>query len=311
MNSKNRILLFSHDAGGANEVMSYGFLKSKEGYEVIAYPKGPAINIFEQHIPNLIAKEPFSLQENDIIITGTSGIHSNYELEITKEANNLNIEVITLLDSTDELLTRFTFNGETTISKKYLPSKIITNQKNFISEIQEIDHRLTYHKSYYLYYLKNFFYKNSIPITHSIIKRYEGEYILLVTEYFQELFGNLYGFDEFGLCKNIFEAVKEINPEIPILLKTHPAENENKFDSLIKQYQLKIIRSNFIIQEAVKYSKCVFGINSSVFKDSTLINKPTFSIQINATKNLNTILEKDYIIKSMEALKTVLLKLYS
>lgn len=310
MSSKSRILLFSYDAGGANEVMAYGYLMDKKSYKVLAFPQGPAVNIFKQHIPNLISDNLPDFQKGDIVITGTSGIHSNYELEITRKAKKFNIEVITLLDSTDELLTRFSFDGSTLASDEYLPNTIITAEKFFSSEVMELNPKLSYHESYYLYYLKNFFYKNSIPITNPIIKEYQGEYILLVTEYFQELFGDRYGFNEFDLCKNLFQAVQEINPSIPILLKTHPAEKDDKFDQLIKRYDLNIKRDKFIIQEAVKYSKCVFGINSSVFKDSTLIEKPTYSIQIGSKEQVNTILPRENVLLTQNELKDTLQNLF-
>jgi len=311
MNSKNRFLIFSFDAGGANETMAYGYFLHKQGHKVLCYPKGPAINIFNQHIPFLVEEKDPQLQKEDIIITGTSGIHSNYELEITKQAKELNLKVITLLDSSDELLIRFSIDGIKIIDKNYLPDQIVHQEEGLHTDIEVLNSKLIYHKSFYLEYLKSFYYESKVHLNNSTIKKYENRYILLVTEYIEELFGNRYGFNEFDVCKHLFNAISKVDKNIPVLLKTHPAEKLKKYDSLIRQYpDLHIHRENFIIQEAVKYSRCVMGINSSVFKESTLISKPTYSIQINRTQEIVSILPKEDILISFEELEKVLQTLF-
>ena len=305
MSLKHRILVFAHDAGGANLAMAYAYYKYNEEYEVKCYPIGPAIKIFKSHIPNLICNDQINFNESDIVVTGTSGIHSDYEMEILKKAKTKVFKTITLLDNTDELELRFSINNKA-LEEKYLPDEVWYENNDYsFGNGLFLKNKIVYHENLYLKYLKNVFYKNILKEENKDIKSFKGRYLLILTEYISELFGDKYGFDEYDFLKYILDEISSLNLDIPIFLKLHPAEKPNKFDSILNSYNIKIYQDDYNIQEVVYFSKVIFGLNSSVFKESTLINKPTYSVQIGAKSYLDTIDEVE-VIKTKKALQEVL-----
>jgi hypothetical protein len=303
----NRLLIFAHDSGSANVTMAYAYLNQNKYTQILAFPKGPAINIYKQHISDYICEEPIHFVETDTVITGTSGIHSNYELEIITKAKQSKVhKVITILDNTANFELRFSTYNEL-IKKSYLPDEIWISDKKFKSKIPYINEKIIYKKNIYDKYIKKLFKKNSPILKDENIIKYKGTYLLVLTEYLSELYGNKFGFSEFDFLIHVFESINKINQVIPIFLKLHPAEEATKYDELLKNYSnLTILKCNSNIQELVYYSKVVFGINSSVFKEAKIFKKPAYSLLIGTKKNINSILKKDQTIRNKKKLDKIL-----
>lgn len=306
MNLKNRILIYSHDAGGANLAMAYAYYMDKLGYEVKCFPKGPAIKIFKNHISHLICNENIEFNRSDIVATGTSGIHSEYEMQLIRSVKKKVSKVITFLDNTDEIIERFLYNNNL-LEEEFLPTEIWYEKNISFKDYPFIENRIIFHENLYIKYLKDVFYKEKIKIQNKDILTFKNEYLLILTEYISELFGNTFGFDEYDFLKHILNEIVKLNLNIPIFLKLHPAERSDKFDDILRNYDLKIYKDDYNIQEVLYFSKLVFGLNSSVFKEALLLNKPIYSIQIGAKKNLETI-DTVQVIKKSKELKEVLIK---
>lgn len=285
MSLNNRILAFAYDAGGANLVMAYAYYMYKKGHNIKCYPKGPAVKIFENHIPFLISNEKVVFQKEDSVIIGTSGIHSDYEMNILLKAKKEELEVKCFLDSTSNLKLRFSLDNKF-IEEKYLPDEIICENRSGFDSFPQIKKRVIYQENIYLKYLKNIFYPQILQTKNIDILKYQGEYLLILTEYLFELYGNRFGFTEYDVLENILSSIKKLSLDIPIFLKLHPAEKNDKYDELLNQYKLKVFKNDYNIQEVLYNSKIVFGLNSSVFKEALLLEKPVYSIQIDAIEDL-------------------------
>lgn len=309
MNLNNRILVFSYDAGGANLTMAYAYFKSLLGYEVLCFPKGPAIEIFKNHIPNLISNKSINFNNNDIIVTGTSGIHSDYEMEIIKKNRNIVSKTICLLDAPGNLELRFSINN-ILLEDKYLPDEIHYEKKINLSTYPQINKRLLIKENLYLKYLKDVYYKKEQCPKNKEILKYKNKYLLILTEYISELYGNKFGFDEYDFLEDILCEIDNNSEEIVVFIKLHPAEKKDKYDSIINRFnRIKIFKDDYKIQEILYFSKLVFGLNSSVFKEAIVLEKPIYSIQIGAKKPLDTLVDVP-VINNKRELKNIINKYY-
>jgi hypothetical protein len=119
MNSNSRYLFFAHDAGAGNMIVSYAYFLSNKGKEVLLYPTGPALNICQKYLPEVTLQEKPNFRNNDIVITGLSGIHSKYEINIIKKARISKVKkIFTILDCEYNFEERFIIDGKLV---SYLP----------------------------------------------------------------------------------------------------------------------------------------------------------------------------------------------
>lgn len=75
----------------------------KKYSHIFAYPNNEALKIYQQHIPQYIHNLPTEINfiPEDIVVTGTSGLNSTYEMSIIKQAKLKGVkEVITIVDNT-------------------------------------------------------------------------------------------------------------------------------------------------------------------------------------------------------------------
>ncbi|MFK2823616.1 hypothetical protein [Arcobacter sp. YIC-80] len=295
MNLNKKIKVFSYDAGGANLVMAYAYFMYKKGYKVECYPQGPAINIFNKHIPFLVNKSKAILQNNDKIIISTSGIHSDYEIEKLIEAKKKGLEVFCFLDSVLNLEKRFCLNN-VFLEESFLPDVIYSQTPEEIID-NRIRKRVEFKEDLYIKYIKEVFYPQ-LKTKDELILENKGKYFLFLSEYILELYGDKFGFNEYDSLKLFLDSMEEEKNTTKIFIKLHPAENKNKFDDIINNYKnLNIYLKEFDLHEVLYNCKVVFGINSSVFKESLLLGKPTVSIQVKANikipKNIKLIDSKN------------------
>ena len=301
----DKTLFFAHDAGGANVTMAYAHKLHKQGLHVKVYPKGPASKIYEKHIPYLIDKVP-EFDKNTTVIVGTSGIHSDYEMQILKKAKKEGVKkTIVILDSIDELSMRFMLDGKK-LESCYFPDEIWSKEYPLPQDFTPIHTLIKQINDPYIEYINETLYENAPSLTNPLIKKYKGEYLVILSEYVRELFGDKFGFDEYDSIKHILEAITKLQLDIPILLKTHPAEPKNKYKDLIKNSSLNLHEFEGSIHELIYYSKVVLGINSSVFHETLFLEKPTYSIQIGSILKMDDILPKDMIIYSKKELEDML-----
>lgn len=304
---KYRLLIFAHDAASANVTIAYASLNKHKYSSILAFPKGPANAIYKQNIEQYISTNKVSMLHTDTVVTGTSGIHSTFELETIIQAKNNNVQkTIMLLDSTSNFNLRFSINKQL-IQKKYTPDEIWVFEENFKSNIDYIDAHIFLKEDIYHHYLLKKFTNNPPPLKNKNIIKYKDKYITIITEYISELYGNKYGFNEFDFLENIFSCIEKFDFDIPIFLKLHPVEDNSKYNQILSKYKhLNILKEDFDIHELIYYTKIVLGMSSSVFKESRLLDKPTYSIQIGATLEMETLLDKKYHINTTQDLQDLI-----
>jgi RimJ/RimL family protein N-acetyltransferase len=304
---KNRLLIFANDPAGANVTMAYAVLNKHLYSTILAFATSSSIGIYKQHIAQYICDGSYKFETNDTIVTGTSGIDSTYELDIIKEAKKFKVkQTITIVDNIANFLMRFSINNKI-VSDDYLPNEIWVFDNDFKSNHTLIDDRLIYKQNIYNTYIKELYNTNPPQIKNSFIKTYQYKYIVILSEYLFELYGLKYGHTEYDMVQTIFETINTTNQNIPIYLKLHPKEHKNKYNILLRKYShLNICCDDISIQELIYHSKIVYGIASSVFLESYILNIPTYSIQINSKKDIYPkYIKKHHIIKEQKILQSI------
>lgn len=288
LNSTRKVKIFAHDAASANVVLAYTLLHYNDGSTTImAYPKGPAVKIFDKEISEIATiynDTNYNFATDDIVITGLSGINSNYELEIIKIANFHNVrDIISLLDRAINIDERFTVNESDL--KNYLPHKILIPAKEFKnSRHTQINRLLQYYENPYWNYIYKKYYTTPPIITNDVINNYKNNYIVFFTEYIYQQYGDTLGYDEFSLMRDFISIFN--NSPIPIFIKLHPSEDKNKYDEYIAGQNIYIVKDKVSTQELLYYSKIVFGNMSSVFYEALLLKKETYSLQLNFKRDI-------------------------
>lgn len=305
---KNRLLLFAHDAGSANMIIAYIYFYKNKYSEILAFPQGPAKKLSQIYIQEYMTTESLFFFQTDTVVTGTSGIDSEYEMKIIIQAREANVhKIITILDNTANFNMRFSLHGKL-LKKEFLPDEIWIDQENFKSDIDYFNKHIVYKNNIYDKYIIKLFKNNPPKFTNKNIIKYNGSYLVILTDYLSDLYGNLFGFSEFDYLENILNVIDKLHLDVAIFIKLHPSEKNTKYDPIITKYQnLNIFKDDFNVHELIYYSRVVFGMSSSVFKEAIMFEKSCFSIQIGATKDMQTILESKFNIKSKDILIEILL----
>jgi hypothetical protein len=311
----NNLFAFAFDAASADMVSAYIKLNEKNFSKIKAFFGSiVAKNIYLQHIPEYICEEEnIYFSNNSTIVTGTSGINSSYEMGFLKKAKQSNIkQSIVIVDNISNFEMRFLLNNDI-IEEEFLADEIWIFNSEFKSHIDYLNKRLVYKENIYEIYLNKLFKKQKLPSTNYFIQRNKFNYLVILSEYLYELYGLYYGFTEYEMLENILDTIDKSHLNIPIFIKLHPRENQNKYNIILRKFNhLNIVCENCNIYELIFYSKIVFGINSSVFLECNLFNKPTFSVQIGSKKEMCVkLLEKDKKIFSKKELENILINFYN
>ncbi len=275
--------IFAHDAGGANATVAQAHFLMREGYQVEAYPRGPAVAVYAEHLPQCVRPESaLRFLPTDLVVTGLSGIHSKFELEMIRHAREAGVrKIISILDRPHNLDLRFTREGRL-VDEPYLPDEIWTPEILETSASAKIQGRLVQRANPYWEYIKEKKYSCPPPLTDSFVRTQKGEYLLYVTDYIVEQNGLGLGYTEFSLLESFLQACERSAPERPIVVKLHPAEKAGKYDELLARHpRLHLhVASAGKLEEYLYFAKAVFGYMSSVFYESVIVPKPTFSVQV-------------------------------
>jgi len=294
-----KILVVSHDAGGANILCSL-IKKYHDNFEWITCTLGPARDIFSKKESNL-QPQRVHLRNNDIdgvlksvrpdyLLTGTSWA-SNFELNFIKHAKNQGIKTASFLDHWCNYRERFGYHGNW---KKNLPDIVFVGDKwayeialkngfscgilrkvenPYFEEItkdanllkkknkkNEKNHRI---KILYL----------SQPVSRHALKYFN------VPDY--------WGYTEFEVLEDLLKVMnlqeKEFSLELKIRL--HPAEKINKYSSLLNKKRYIGIRklisvsnpmNNLLIKDCV-WADVVVGSDSMALVVALIIGKYAIS----------------------------------
>ena len=254
-----KVLLVSHDAGGA-EVLSSWLKYNNFLYILIA--EGPARNIFLKKnffASNLSIKD--AIKKVDFVITSSSW-QSDLEKETIYLAKQLDKYVITMLDHWTNYRERFIYKKNLILpneiwvldecSKEIAESifkntKIILKDNFYLNDIlvkirNEIQKRPTNNKN-----LKGIFIGENISDHAAKINRDK----------------NVFGYDEKDSLDFLLENIPKINlPITEIKIRPHPSENCSKYNWVKNHYLISEISSEKELWFDICHSDIVFGCES-------------------------------------------------
>ena len=265
-----KILVVSHDAGGAEIISS--FIK-KNNLRCFYKLSGPAVKIFKskiRKIPKLKNKSNL-----DLIVTGTSLKNSN-EIDSIKYAKLKKIYSISFLDHWINYKKRFVIN-----KKMILPDEIILGDRISLNiakkEFKNKKVKLKLITNDYLKNLQKFkSNKSNNKIVYlssnmdSINYKYSDKYILLKS---------ITKIKEFLTKKKINE----------IIIRKHPSENNSKYKLIARNIKKQInIKVSFDksknLSKTLSKAKYVFGHETMALVVAKLLKKYTFNLKIKGIK---------------------------
>jgi hypothetical protein len=233
-----KILIVSHDAGGAEIISSWIKNNQNNYYQYIL--DGPAIDIFTRKIPHLTNKSKSTLEksilESDLVLTGTSW-NSKLENQAIRLSNQNQKKVASYLEHWINYAERFQFNGTlelpdeiwvgdlealkiannvfTSKKVKLVPNCYFIDMKN---EILKIRSTITATKKLKILYLCE-------PIAQAALWRYDNPYYFGYTEY--------EAMQYFFNCLDKLVTLPTIDK---ICIRLHPSEDKNKYKNLLNIY---------------------------------------------------------------------------
>lgn len=261
-------LLVAHDAGGANQIISWipDNFKSKE---LRFYFLGPAKKIFQQRFPNQKIELDFrnALKESSSLICGT-GWQTDTEISAIIEALSIGLPVTAVLDNWGNYASRFLANNT-----MYLPTEIwVTDRYAYdLAKKEFMSVNIILKKDVYA---KNFASKvlnSSVPTIDQVLyicepmrnqwgKNYEGEFQAI--DFFMKKLSLI------GLSNSI-----------PIKFRPHPSEDSSKYYKFLEKYNMKNLEidSESSLENLFSQSRWVVGCTSYALYLAILSKKIVYS----------------------------------
>jgi hypothetical protein len=247
---KYPLVFVSHDAGAANHIIAW-IAKYNFFGEFRIYFKGPARKNLKNQFPNIKIFDTLesSLEKAKTLICGT-GWQTDIEYNALKIANELNIESIAIIDHWVNYKTRFTRNNI-----EILPNQIwvMDSEAYSIAKKTFKNVKISKKKNTYLSEIL----KKILPINK--VKKNKLLYIL---EPARSNWGkNIPGeFQAFNYMLDNWDKLNIPN-ETEIILRPHPSDSIEKYDSLL-QINRKIKIDNNTLEQSISDSKWICGCES-------------------------------------------------
>ncbi|PIS09198.1 hypothetical protein COT75_02975 [Candidatus Beckwithbacteria bacterium CG10_big_fil_rev_8_21_14_0_10_34_10] len=296
---KKKILVVSHDAGGANILASL-VKKNKGDFKWLLYLAGPAKKIFLEkkisiyaealHLKNHRIEKILKLFQPDLVLTGSGG-GSSLEIDFIKSAKKNNIKTACFLDHWINYRERFGYPGDWKMNlpdyifvgdrwayrialKNGFPKKIILQIKNPYFEesleqakkVEQNNKKQHQNKKMRILYI-------SEPIFQSALKKYRNSHY--------------FGYTEYEVIKDLLKIIKSRSMGILLELKIrlHPAEKINKYSEMLKSERYKRIRKlvsisnparNLLVQDCI-WADIVIGSSSMALFIAFIVGKKVIS----------------------------------
>lgn len=321
-----KILLFSRDPGGANTIIPLYKSLTQKGYDVLLYGKDFAFKKYKEaglegkHICELQDLKNFLLELSpDLVITGTSA--DDYtEKYIWQSCEELNIHSFAILDNWMSYGIRFSKYSsaaefdeyEKEKDHCYLPSKIllmdeiakqeaikeglpesrleVTGQPYFETIIQEFNSYTEQSKTKI---------KENLGLSKTdYIITFASEPISAICER-----GKPLGYTEKTIFQELLNQVIKLDKNITILIKQHPKENPDNYESILKKHEHSkiklVVDQNTNPREVISISDLVCGMSSIFLIEAVIFKKPVISIQIGLNRENPFILDRIGVLKSI------------
>lgn len=328
-----KILIFSHDPGGANAVIPLVKPLMARGYDVALWGKDHAIKKYKaaglqgQDIMDLLDQENvgglkdfLSLQGPDLIITATSA-EDYCEKYLWKAAEELGIISFAILDQWLNYGIRFSnyphSQTKEFLKKKeivYLPSRIFLMDE--LARQDAIEDGLPANRLFITGqpHLQVLMEKKHAPkaeivsIRNSLGVGKNDVLIVFASEPLTEIHGTKmtsFGFNEQTILKELLfelqEFAQEVQQKTVLVIRPHPRELKGKFDHLkdpASQSLKIIVSSDHEADLLIEAADCICGISSMFLLESVLFGKPIISIQIGLTGRSQFVLDRNNMVKS-------------
>lgn len=285
---KKRILVVSHDAGGAEIVSSLVKEEKEDIYWFVITPEGsPAFHIFERKgLKEFIVhsgKNPSAACwlkkiNPDFLLRSTSWSNPRFELSFSKEAKRQSIITVCFLDHWCRFRERFGY-----------PKK---GWEDNLTDYIAVGDRAAFHsasalglpnlikvKNYYFYDIINRYKEAGLSGAYKEVKR-----LLVFSEPISMRRVIPDGFNEYRLAEEVlnnFESLSRRYGVNNVTIRLHPSENKNKFNYLFKKFpglKLNVEDPKQVnLADSFHNTKLSFGFESMPLFMSYLINKPFIS----------------------------------
>tara|TARA_B100001093_G_C26802371_1_gene1003998 strand:+ start:874 stop:1773 length:900 start_codon:yes stop_codon:yes gene_type:complete len=252
INIKGPISVVAHDAGGANQIIS--FLQANlDKTPVHPHMRGPALKLWNAAFPQYrnFCSLDSALAASSLLISGT-GWQTDLEFDAISKASEIGIHSIGFLDHWVNYKQRFSRKGITKLPDEFwvvdkfayeIASKTFKNK--IITQVDD---------NYLISQLTNI---RKFPTKENIL--------LYITEPSRNNWGKLQP-GEFQALDYLLENLHKISnlDHIKILLRPHPSENLHKFDGWIKSNpsQEIIVDNSISLASAISKAKWVAGCES-------------------------------------------------
>jgi len=236
---KIKILVVSHDAGGAN-ILNALVKKYKTDFNWKIYAKGPAAKIFRERTntvkyikKNLNINRIIEIEKPDLILTGTSWA-SSIEIEFLKAAKKQGIRTAVFLDHWCNYRERFGYSGNW---KKNLPDIVFVGDKWAYTLALKAGFPEKKLRQVENPYLDDTIKDVKLLPYARVVKSKDNKIRILylsepIYEHALKYHDNpdYWGYTEYGIIKDLVK-VKEICNGflIKLRIRLHPAEKRNKY----------------------------------------------------------------------------------
>lgn len=284
--SKERILVVANDAGGA-EVLAAYMLAHRKRFDFICYANGPAKGVMKRNAivfrtapkkRELIASILKRYSNAKLVLTGT-GWMTDIEVNFLAEARRLCFPTAALIDHWVNYRERFGFPQKDW--QKNLPDQIWVSDSTAFEMAKKL-----FPQKIKIKQIPNF-YLLAIAREYRTLKRKmsDGKSLLFLSEPLGGVAGTppikpAHRFSEFQALRDVLSVVVTFKKPIPVMIRFHPSEKQNKYDNLIERYsdKIKITKSaNREIINDIAQAKLVIGMTSMSLIVSLACDKKTIS----------------------------------
>lgn len=120
---------------------------------------------------------------NSIVITGTSGINSSYEMNILKAKQSNVQKCIVIVDNTSNFEMRFLLDNQI-LDERFAPDEIWIFDKTFKSNIKYLNKKLVYKDNIYEIYLNKIFKNQEPKLTNEFVIKHKFQYLVILSGIF-------------------------------------------------------------------------------------------------------------------------------
>jgi len=278
---KIKILVVSHDAGGAN-ILNALVKKYNTDFDWKVYAKGPAIKIFRKYrnaeriIEASDIEHMLNIEKPDLVLTGTSWA-SNLEIDFIRHGKSAGIKTAVFLDHWCNYKERFGYPGSW---KRNLPHIIFTGDKcayNIALKAGFPEKKLRQVENPYLEEIikeAKLYGYTKLPVRKNSKIRilYLSE---PVYEHALKSHGNpdFWGYTEYGIVKdlaNINDLCESLLIELKVRL--HPSEKRDKYNLAC----VNVSRNKQLIKDCL-WADIIVGGDTMALAVASMIGRKVFS----------------------------------